>query len=67
LAKSGKFAILHVGNTRSIVNRRSTDARWLRVTHECPPDFHAGLFDTTPDEDNIAAAILESVLDYAST
>lgn len=61
-AKSGKYAVLNVGQTRQTVNERCADRRWVRVTVEDPPPFHAGIHDTLTDEDTAAKAISDSVL-----
>lgn len=62
--KTGKYAALNVGRMRRTVNERSADKRWLRVTREEPPFFHAGIYDTAADEETIANAISDSVLSY---
>lgn len=63
-AKTAKYAVLNVGHTRQVVNERSTDKRWVRITVEDPPPFHAGIHDTATDEDTIAKAISDSVLSH---
>jgi hypothetical protein len=67
LAATGRLALLHVGRTRDLVRQRTADSRMLPVTHEDPPYFHAGVYETTPDDDNVAAAILESAINFAPT
>jgi hypothetical protein len=63
-AKNGKYAVLNVGHTRATVNRLSPDRRWLRVTVEPPPFFHAEVHDTSADEETVSKAIFDSVLSY---
>lgn len=67
LSKTGVLAVLNVGVTRALVQERIADSRLLRITDENPPSFHAGIFDTTPDDDAVAAAILASVLSFEPT
>ena len=63
-AKTGKYAVLNVGHTRGTVSRLSADGRWLPVTVEPPPVFHAGIHDTAADEETVSKAIFDSVLNY---
>lgn len=62
VAKTAKYAILHVGTTRKLVHERAPDQRWIRVTQETEgfPPYHAGIHDTATDELVIAQAIVES-------
>ena len=62
--KSALYAVQNVGNTRAVVKGRSVDGRSIRITEEPPPRFHAGIHDTADDEDTIAKALFESVIDY---
>lgn len=63
-AKTGKHGVLNVGRTRTVVNSRIADKRWIRITVEQPPFFHAGIHDTASDEENVAKAIFDSALSY---
>jgi hypothetical protein len=64
VAKTAKYAILHVRTTRRLVHERSPDQRWIRVTQETEgfPIYHAGIHDTATDEMVIAQAITDSVV-----
>jgi hypothetical protein len=63
-AKNGRYAILHVGRTRTTVHERSPDQRWIRVTQEAEgfPIYHAGIHDTANEEMAVASAIVDSVI-----
>jgi hypothetical protein len=65
-AKTGKYAILHVGTTRRVVHDRTPDQRWIRVTEEAEgyPAYHAGIRDTANDELVVAQAILDSAIGH---
>ncbi len=63
--KTAKYAVLNVGRTRATVNARCADSRWIRITEETDghPYFHAGIHDTADEEETVAAAISDSIVE----
>ena len=63
LKKSGKLAVLNVGETRDYVAQNSFDTRRLRVAHEPEENnpHHAGIHNLEASDDIIADLIAEVV------
>ncbi|MGQ0547808.1 MAG: hypothetical protein ACT4P3_21180 [Betaproteobacteria bacterium] len=63
IAKTAKYAVLHVGTARKTVHEQASDQRWIRVAQETVgfPRYHAGIHDTATEEMVIAQALVDSV------
>lgn len=66
-AKTGKYALLNVGEARQAVHDWTANQRWIPITLEVPPYFHAGMHDTAIEEETAAKALLDAVKTFHST